>query len=240
MSNSRPKTGDSPVHKPLPGQTTFLDDTRPDPKPDPGTNGHTPDAADVPSSTELNPFDPARYRLGTNYAELIGTQEHLLEVPVRKPGKEAWFRVHPDPAHRLETAMIEVGEDGGDREAFLVDPSLWPVLAVESVFGPRLLVHYQTRQGVNGLWPIKLPRAGDKINPWTRSALQAVLLAEHQWVRLESDRALGAYTARTATGITDEPRWPDYPFSRLLELAFRDRRIASMDHAILRRLRGEA
>jgi hypothetical protein len=237
MSNSRLKASDTPALKPLPGQTSFIESATPSANgqfeteaPDPTANGRS--EAEAP-----NPFDPSRYRLGTNYAEMIGTQSHLLSVPVRKPGKEAFFRAHP--TNRLETAVVAVGDDTGDPETFLVERALWPALAPEPMFHPCLLAHYQTRQGVNGLWKIKLPRPGDKINAWTQSALLALARAENEWVRLKSDRALGAYTAETATGITEAPRWPDYDFGRLLEIAFRERLIVSLDHPILRRLRGE-
>jgi hypothetical protein len=201
----------------------------------PSTDGQPETEASAPSP---NPFDPARYRLGTNYAEMIGAQEHLLEVPIRKPGKEAFFRVHP--TNRFDMVVLEIGEETGDSELFLVDQSLWPALRSEPTFGPCLMVQYQTRQGVNALWRIKLPGPDQKMNPWTRSALQAVARAESEWVRLKSDRALGAYRAETATGITDEPQWPDYEFDKLLEIAFRDRLITSLDHPVLKRLRGEA
>jgi hypothetical protein len=37
-----------------------------------------------------------------------------------------------------------------------------------------------------------------------------------------------------------EPVWPDLPpFGEILRIAFRDRRIDSLEHPILRRLRGE-
>jgi hypothetical protein len=227
VSNCRLKRGDSPAPKPDPGRAGSLDFAST------VTTGQPQAEAPAP-----NPFDPARYRLGTNYAEMIGTREHLLEVPVRKPGKEAFFRVHL--TNRLETAVLEIGDETGDPESFLVDPSLWPALASEPTFGPCLLVQYQTRQGVNALWKIKLPRPGTKMNPWTRSALQVVGRAESEWVRLKSDRALGAYLAETATGITEDPEWPDYDFGKLLEIAFRDRLITSLDHPVLKRLRGEA
>jgi hypothetical protein len=168
---------------------------------------------------------------------MLGSREHLLSVPVRKPGKEAFFRVHP--TNRLETAVVEIGAEMGDSETFLVEPELWPALVSEPAFHPCLLVHYQTRQGVNALWKIKLPRPGDRVNPWTQSALLALARAETEWVRLKSDRVLGAYTVETATGITETPRWPDYGFAKLLEIAFRDRRVTSLEHPVLKRLRGE-
>jgi hypothetical protein len=203
----------------------------------PPENDH-PLANGQPESEAPNPFDPARYRLGTSYAEMLGAQEHLLEVPVRKPGTVAWFRVHP--TNLLETAVLEIGEEGSERDVYLVDPSLWPTLAsTESTFGPRLIVLYLTRQRVLGLWPVKLPCPGQKMNSWTRSALKAVELAKTQWVRLQADLASGAYRVQTATGISDEPEWPDYDLATLLEIGFRDRVIMSQDHIALKQLRGE-
>jgi hypothetical protein len=225
MSDSTSKSDNLTSPEPTLGQPSYFDN------PHSGGNGDA--AIEAP-----NPFDPARYRLETDYTTMLGSQEHLLAVPVRKPGKEAFFRAHP--TNRLETAVVEVGDDTGDPETFLVDRSLWPALASEPTFHPCLLVHYQTRQGVNALWKIKLPRPGDKINPWTRSALLALARAEREWIRLKSDRALGAYTAETATGIVEAPRWPDYDFAKLLEIAFRERVIESLDHPVLKRLRGDA
>jgi hypothetical protein len=169
---------------------------------------------------------------------MIATREQLLTVPVRRPSREAWFRVHP--TNRLEVAVVEVGDEGSEREVFLVDRSLWSTLTLtESTFGPRLLVQYQTRQGVNALWAAKLPGSGQKTNTWTRSALQAVESAKTRWVRLQPDMALGAYRVETATGIADDPQWPDYDFAKLLEIAFKGRVIESLDHPVLKRLRGE-
>jgi hypothetical protein len=218
------KTNASPSPGPLPGQTSFLDNI-------------TPSANGDATSEAPNPFDPARYRIGTNYAELLGSQQHLLSVPVQKPGKEAFFRAHP--TNRLETAVVEIGEDTLDPETFLVDPALWLALASEPTFHLCLLAHYLTRQGANALWKIRLPKPGDKTNRWTESALQALKLAEREWIRLKADRASGSYMAETATGIRETPRWPDYDFAKLLEIAFRERLITSLDHPVLKRLRGE-
>jgi hypothetical protein len=193
------------------------------------------------SETGPDPFDVSRCLIGTNYAGAVGVFKPLLEVPVRRPPREAWFRVHPDPAYRSNAAVLEVGGEGIDRELFLVDPPLWPSLQLtESTFGTRLLVTYLTRQSVVGLWPLRLVEPGGRSNPWSRSALQAVELAQTRWVRLQADTALGAYRVDVATGIGDEPAWPpDYDFLRLLKIAFREHVIASPDHPVLRKLRGE-
>ena len=58
----------------------------------------------------------------------------LLAVPVRKPNKQEFVRVHPDEAYRLETAVLELKEE---RETYLVERALWDELAGEIV--PKVL-----------------------------------------------------------------------------------------------------
>jgi hypothetical protein len=55
-----------------------------------------------------------------------GVSEVLAHVPVRKPNRHEFFRVHPDEAYTLDTTVLIDKEDGG--EAYLVTPpceQLW-------------------------------------------------------------------------------------------------------------------
>ena len=70
-------------------------------------------------------------RVSQDHIEAVGLKNKLLTVPVRKPSKEWFVRVHPDPAYRFETAVIEFKEEG---EIYLVDKSLWPELLGEPTF----------------------------------------------------------------------------------------------------------
>src|SRR5262249_52749602 len=108
-----------------------------------------------------DPFDPASLRLSQGFAASIGVKKALLAVPVRKPDKSWFVRVHPQEEYRLQTAVIELKED---RETFLVDRSLWQELATEATFSPRALFTAVNRQGVLFLWPIRLPGADGKID----------------------------------------------------------------------------
>ena len=84
----------------------------------------------------LNPFDPAALRLDQSYADTVGVKKLLTTVPVRKPNRQDFVRVHPDPTFRLTpAAIIEVKED---REVYLVTPSMaqaapWRVLDGDAV-----------------------------------------------------------------------------------------------------------
>jgi hypothetical protein len=67
-----------------------------------------------------NPFDPAALRLDQSFAEAVGVKKLLTTVPVRKPNRQDFVRVHRDPAYRLTpAAIIELKED---REVYLVTP----------------------------------------------------------------------------------------------------------------------
>jgi hypothetical protein len=59
----------------------------------------------------------------------VGVKKLLTNVPVKKPSKEWFVRVHADPAFHLSTYVVKLKEDG---EVYLVDPSLWAELAAES------------------------------------------------------------------------------------------------------------
>ena len=184
-----------------------------------------------------DPFDVGRLRLSQNFMAAAGVKKVLNTVPVRKPSKEWFIRTHPDPQYHIQTCVIELKEDS---EIYLVDPRLWELVAAESTFGPRALITTINRQNVLFLWPIRLPGADGRIDDWNRSALEASRLAAGQWIRVQSNRSLGAYEVYEARAEWGEPQWDVPPFGELLRIAFKDRFIQSEDHPVLRRLRGEA
>jgi hypothetical protein len=42
-----------------------------------------------------------------------------------------------------------------------------------------------------------------------------------------------------ATGPLPDPNWPDLTFQEIFDIAIRDRKIDSLDHPVVRQLRGE-
>ncbi len=183
-----------------------------------------------------DPFDPASLRLTQDFSASVGVKKALLTVPVRKPDKSWFVRVHPDAAYRLQTAVIELKED---REVYLVTQPLWTELAAEAMFKPKLLATAVNRQGVAFFWDVNLPRADGRADEWSRTALEALDMASKRWVRVVANMNLGAYEVYTASGELGEPVWPEAPFKDLLRIAFKDRYIADRSHPVLRRLRGE-
>jgi hypothetical protein len=186
------------------------------------------------ASTKINPFDPSHLRLSQNFNATFGVKKRLTIIQVRKPGKQDFIRVHPEPDYFLQTALLEFKDEG---EVYLVDPPLWPDLSGELI--PKVICLTINRQGVIRLRPIRLPDEDGKLDDWNQSALEAADIAKKSWVRVSSNRGAGMYETFEAKGDFAEPEWPALPFSGILEIAFRGKYIKDWDHPALRRLRGD-
>ena len=98
-----------------------------------------------------------------------------------------------------------------------------------------------SRQGVAFLWPVRLPDPETgRGNSWHESALDAAERAKTSWIRLASNRSLGAYEIFEAAANLGDPTWPEAPFPELLKIGFRDRIVDREDHPLIARLRGLA
>jgi hypothetical protein len=184
-----------------------------------------------------NPFgDLSRLRMDQSYADSAGVRKVLMTVPVRRPGRQDFVRVHPEPGYRLSpAAIIELKED---RETYLVIPEIAAELPGE--FSVATLFTTINRQGVLHLWPVKLPGPDGKHNEWHRSAAEAAERATSRWVRVTANMSLGAYEIFEAIGGIPDPEWPEISFSEILKVAFRDRVVDRLDHPLIDRLRGAA
>ena len=181
-----------------------------------------------------DPFNLSRLRLSQDFASQVGVKKALLTVPVRKPTRQEFVRVHPDPAWRLETAVLELKEE---RETYLVDPDLWGELPGEII--PKALFTTINRQGVVALWPVRLPGEDGRHDEWNRSALEAAHMAMGGWIRVAANMSLGAYEVFQAVADLPEPEWPEIDFQEVLRIAFKSRFVQDTDHPVVRRLRGE-
>lgn len=199
----------------------------------PGSDAQT-GATPTTTTEATDPFDPARLRLSQKFADTVGIKKALVTVPVRKPNKQEFIRVHPSNEYRLETAVLELKEE---RETYLVTPELWPELPSELT--PKVLFTTINRQGVLTLWPVRMPGADGRLDQWNDSALEAANLAKDHWVRVVANMSLGAYEVSVASGNLPDPEWPDHSFRKVLEIAFKGKYITDLDHPAIRGLRGE-
>lgn len=190
---------------------------------------------DATKSDPTNPFDNLlALRLNQSYADTVGVKKLLTTVPVRKPNRQDFVRVHPDAGYRLTpAAIIEVRED---REVYLVTPNMAQVLPGE--FSTVTLFTTINRQGTLQLWPVKQPGPDGKHNEWHRSAAGAAERAMNKWVRVTASMSLGAYEIFEASGDLPEPVWPDVSFQEILKIAFREYLVDRAEHPLVQRLLG--
>jgi hypothetical protein len=181
-------------------------------------------------------FDLANLRLNQSFAETAGVTKLLTTVPVRKPNRQEFVRVHPSADYRADFAMIELKDEREREEEYIVRGDLIGELAGE--IAPKTLFTTINRQGVVFLWPARLPDPDGRPNEWHRSRREAAEIATTRWVRVEANMALGAYEIRVAESVMAEPVWPESSFQDLIRIAFRDRLITTIDHPVIRRLRG--
>ena len=178
-------------------------------------------------------LDVASLRLPQNFGAQIATRKETLIVPVQKPHKQWWVNVHPDPAWHLTAGILELKEE---RENFIVAPELVPELFLECV--PKILFSCQSRQGVNFLWPIKMPDADGRLDQWNASALEIANDYAGRWIRVLANMHLGAYEVLTAQVELPDPVWPEGGLDALLGKAFKGKVIDTLDHAVIQKLRG--
>ena len=195
--------------------------------------------ADKPTQdATVDPFDLDALRV--EGLDDIGVEKVLLTVPVRKPRKTEFFRVHPGEDYCLDS-MVLVRAESIDREVYLIARELRAELA-DDAQRVRLFTCVNKR-GVVFLWPARLPdpeASGGGGRAWHTSALEIADEAKKQWVRMYGNRDLGAYEMHRARGDFGEPEWPkDKSFKDLLRLAFKDRFIDTPHHDVIRELHGE-
>ena len=193
------------------------------------------DAATTPAP---DPFSPAALRLSPDFGKAVGVKKVLLSVPVKKPATSWFVRVHPDDAYRAFTNVIELKESN---EIYLVSQSLWNNLGAAATFlKPKALYTATNREGVVFLWPVNLPGDETHPHPCHATAREAALLATKNWVRMSWNPSANNYDVVAATAQLGDPTWPSESFEELWRIAFKDRQIDSLDHPVLRKLRGEA
>ena len=160
-------------------------------------------------------------------------------IKCEKPNKSRVFRVHPDPAFRLKTLLLTLGEEN---ETYLVHPSMRSTLATEPLVRVVTLFACVSKQGTPFLWPVPMADSDGKWNIWHKSAFGIAERAMTSWTRMQANRDAGHYVAEYDVRPPEQqlaPEWPKLAFAKWLELAFRGFMIDSPDHPVLRALRLE-
>jgi hypothetical protein len=188
-------------------------------------------------ATALNPFDPQTYMVGQNLAAAAGVDRILTDLPVRSAPNDTFVRIHPSDKYQFSPWVIDLKSE---QETYLVQPPLYPALIGESTFKRKHIHLAVTKQSAHFLWAVRCPPDDDQPpDKWMKTPLEALRLAKNEWTRIYWD----ASTRQHRLGRSEDPQEPDwwvtkYTFPELLKIAFKDYIIDSLDHPVIRRLKG--
>jgi hypothetical protein len=200
-----------------------------------GSNGET--SADKKTDQPPPPrkhWNAASLRVDPEDESTPGAKPLLLRVPVEKPNPQDFVRVRPEPQHRAITYILEVKEK---RETYVVVPAVARMVLKEvKKVELRICVNLN---GAVRLWPVPMPKPDEKSNAYNESHRAAAEEAEKDWVRVWSDGKAAQYVAEAPIDEQPPPRWPDQTLDDLIDIAFKGRIIDSIDHPVLKALRGQ-
>ena len=179
-------------------------------------------------------FDPSRFKINPNKQTGGEVRNFLTHVPVRKPSKQQFVRVHPSPEYRLNCAILKMEDD--DRP-FLVVPEMHKALGEEIKYVDlRLAID---RQGNFFLWPVPPTQNTGSENTWNVTQRDIANKAEHLWMRMISNQAISSYFGKEAEGGIPEPHWGSDTMEYYLKIAFGGEHIIETeDHPVIDKLRG--
>lgn len=171
-----------------------------------------------------------KYRLDQSF-QSSGVKKVITHIPVDRP-KQDFFRIKNEEHFDCGLLIDERTKDG-----YLLDPTIYELLIKDAKLAR--LYFGVTMQGNPFFWARKLPSPDGKLDSWNESAHRIAEMAKNKWLRVTSNRELGAYEAHTVESSTKEPVWPDMSLEELIEIAFKDRMIDNEDHELVRYLLGE-
>jgi hypothetical protein len=195
---------------------------------------HTAGVPFTPAPEAPDPFAPERLRIdpaGIGAA----AEKVLVKIAVRKPNRQEFFRTRAGQEHQLTCAVVELKDE---REIYPVAPEIFHLIAQETrLVTIRLCVNVG---GVPFLWAVPAPTPDGRKNAWHETAREAAEMAETNWIRMMADMGAGMYSIYRGNAQLAEPSFPDKSLRDLLSLAFKDDGlIETLDHPVLKRLRGE-
>ena len=177
-------------------------------------------------------FDPESLVLPKNYSNSLSVEQVHTTISVSKPDSQWFCRVHPDFEFRSMLLLFRE-----DSNLYVVEKELWSDLTSE--LNPFLVVLAVNRQGKEFLWPLRLPADDGRPNPWHVSALAAAELGKSRWVRMSADRNEYKVEIARSNEALPDPCWTGRSMKELIKLGFRGRYVDTLEHPVVRKLRGE-
>src|SRR5258708_6389480 len=195
------------------------------------------DVAAVPCTDPTDPFNADSLKIDQSYLDKLVAKKLLVTVPVKKPNKHHFVRVHPDRSYRQLAWLVELKEEA-ESEIYLVVPA-YAAEIDETLRSFCTLFLAINRQKVPFIWPARMPNPENRMGMvWHATGLEAAEKAMTRWIRVAANKALGAYEIAEAEKQGGEPEWPAMSFYDILRIAFKGKVVDRADHPLIQRLRG--
>jgi hypothetical protein len=164
----------------------------------------------------------------------------IVSIGVSKiPGKNAFFRTHPD-FHPV-IALVD-NEVGFEKQFFAVTPQMiGPLKSIGITASLHTLYLTMTAQGAIKIIPVRCADADGNQHEYNRTREIGLIQAQKEWKRLYADQENGVYKVHPApAGRYSDPVWPDLKPAKIVKLAFRDkgRLLDSTEHTLFQRWAG--
>jgi hypothetical protein len=192
-----------------------------------GNGGIAPVTVGNPNAIDDLAIDQAHLE---EYANPV-TESGVVEC--ERPAKGHFFTVRSETGKPYKDRAFYFMLQMEGRDPYLVAPKIAEQKKEEDTIRPVLIVRYVTMTGEEGLWPLKLNPPDGKSNNWNTSALNILQLAESgKWVRIVSTKKHYRYQVSKKTFEQVPPKFTDRSFKDLIEIAFKDRIISTLEHEI--------
>ena len=167
---------------------------------------------------------------GVQGASAVG----IVAISVGKiPGKNAFFRTHPDFRPVIPIVDLEVGME---KQFFAVAPSMVEALAGIGIsVANHVLYLTVTSQGSVRIVPVRCANSDGEQNEYARTKELGLRAGTKEWVRLYTDQENKCYRVFPAPADRfADPVWPELSQAKIFKLAFRDkgRLVDSTEHPL--------
>jgi hypothetical protein len=161
-------------------------------------------------------------------------------VSHRKPNDKEFIRVSKNPGEIMPFDILEIDNNS----KYIVTPTAMAAInKLHEEMGrvllktKRQMLHLTVNMdGVGFLWPITVMDD----NNWVDSAHNCATIAKDQWIRIVSNQSAQRYDYHLANKKANVvPKWPKETFTEMLNLAFKDKLIRSLDHPAIKHLLDE-
>ena len=154
----------------------------------------------------------------------------------KDPGKNEFFRTHPD--YRPIVGMVNV-EVGMEKQYFAVTADMEAALVNIGITTYNHALYLTiTSRGAVRVVPVRCAGSDGVQNEYNRTKEIGLIQGMSEWVRLYTDLENGVYKVFSApAGRFAEPVWPALKPAKIFRLAFREkgRLIDSVNHALFQR-----